>query len=291
MSNMKLLIFLLIYCTPLTCSSNTGYRPFLEEGKMWHSCHSDMWGQYHRYCYIDGDTIVGGRLCKKWIQKIRWIQKAPGWLEDDGERVDCCALYEENNKIWCYLEKTTTPLPLFDFRAREGDTIVATDANAFRWTLFQHYWNYSLDKYLSQSQKKMEIIRKEQRNINGWDLAEIGFVRIDGGSYEYQASMNYIWAGIGDRRGPIFWTGVYSGDGTRNILISCTVGSELLYFDVNAAIEWNVPIPSSIINPLIVNGKFTNDKCYDLTGRRLSTPQTKGMYIEGGKLHVSKLAR
>ena len=48
---------------------------------------------------------------------------------------------------------------------------------------------------------------------------------------------------------------------------------------------------SGISCPQNVNGQTVNRKYFDLTGRRLSTPQTKGVYIEGGKLHVSKLAR
>ena len=39
------------------------------------------------------------------------------------------------------------------------------------------------------------------------------------------------------------------------------------------------------------NSKSSYRQCYDLTGRRLAAPPSKGVYIEGGKLHVNKLTR
>ena len=290
-----LFICLFALCLPLySFSRKKDCHPFIEDDKVWHSCHSDMWGRYHRYSYFDGDTIVGEQRCKKWIQKIEWIKKVDGLPEDNGVWTDCCSLYEEDQKVWCFLQNTTTPLPMFDFGAEVGDTIMVTNINTYRWTLFQ-IMGYSIEEYIRYFQEKVLITRKEQTERNGWNLSEVGFIRISGVSYDYdyQASMNYVWEGIGDRRGPCFWTGVFDGDGTRNSLISCTVGDEVLYFDVDAAMYWNVPIPSSIQSPSL-NANPSTQRLFDLSGRRLSVPSTssvdsvlpKGVYIENGKKRV-----
>ena len=294
MRRLVFLLYVLLSVLSMNAQEDSDYRPFIEEGKVWHSCHSDMFGQYHRYCFFDGDTIVGEKKCKKWIQKIEWIQKRPGYSEDNGVRTDCCALYEEDRKIWCFLETASTPVLMFDFGAEVGDTIDATVVNAFRWTLFQELWNYSWDYYVSHNQEKLKIIRKETLSINGKELYEVGFIRINDGSFDYQEVTNRVWEGIGDCRGPVFWTGMFTGDGTRNNLISCTIGDEVLYFDDAAAMYWDVPIPTSISSHQMANGrsaqsddshlkKWSNGKIFDLSGRRLAASPAKGVYIQNGK--------
>ena len=39
----------------------------------------------------------------------------------------------------------------------------------------------------------------------------------------------------------------------------------------------------NVLFPHLENNQSVNGQCYDLSGRRLASPPTKGMYIEGGK--------
>ena len=43
---------------------------------------------------------------------------------------------------------------------------------------------------------------------------------------------------------------------------------------------------TGVRSPQMVNGQWSNGKCYNLTGRRLIAPPVKGIYIENGQKKV-----
>ena len=52
-----------------------------------------------------------------------------------------------------------------------------------------------------------------------------------------------------------------------------------------------LPLPldeTAVSSPQMVNGKWSNGKWFDLTGRRLTTPPSKGIYIEDGWTRVAR---
>ena len=38
----------------------------------------------------------------------------------------------------------------------------------------------------------------------------------------------------------------------------------------------------------MVNGKWSDDKCYDLSGRRIGRVPQRGLYIQGGRTYLSR---
>ena len=275
----KIICSLILLCSwSLYAQETDDYRPFIEEGKVWHSFHYDQWGMYHRYCFFDGDTIVGGRHCKKWLQRIEPVERA--W-----SRTDTLALYEENRQVWFYYDTASSPCLMFDFGAHIGDTITVTDSNGLLWWMNRQANQSSV--FLEKRTKNIIIAQKNTQRVWGETIMETRFLRIDEPT-EDQLQFNYVWEGIGSRFGPVFWTGWYDGWQAWNDLVCCSVDEKILYFDVEAANRWGIPIPTSIRSLQIVNSKSSNCQYYDLTGRRLAAPPSKGIYIENGRKKVGR---
>lgn len=91
------------------------YRPFVEEGKVWvvsGSAISDDASMVHwtDYCYFEGDTIVGGQICKL----MKCVGNANGPIG---------AWYEQDRKVY-YAHYGNLPFLLaYDFTLSSNDTI------------------------------------------------------------------------------------------------------------------------------------------------------------------------
>ena len=107
-------------------------------------------------------------------------------------------------------------------------------------------------------------------------------------SSENFIDQNYFINGVGTHWNPnynITWVG--SGNGSH-WLMYCMVGDEILYADEEKAQFWGISRPTSLSPSPEINGRWLNDKCFDLTGRRLAAPPAKGVYIENGKKKAVK---
>lgn len=86
--------------------------------------------------------------------------------------------------------------------------------------------------------------------------------------------------------------GTYLGPFKGNKYLTYPVGNKTTHFSIESDFErYSCDVSNLILNispPSIVNRKSVNGKCFDLSGRRLTTPPTKGIYIRDGKKVVVK---
>ena len=94
------------------------YRPFVEDGKVWVIRGSGMspYGYpiepWIRYCYLDGDTIIGGQTCKQ-MKCISNEESSPRYIG---------AWYEQDKKVYFAGNRPQFEL-LYDFTISSGNNI------------------------------------------------------------------------------------------------------------------------------------------------------------------------
>ena len=265
-------------------AQKSDYRPLIEDGKTWISFNPDClrddncswWMGYIQYDKIEGDTIVNGQPCKFWNQ--RYVSCTDGL-----ELFIKVPVYEENQKVWFFLDGDKEPRPAFDFGAEVGDTILA---QSIQGLYIRYYWKYLSDKYdyahywsdtlFIKSKVKMEVGGREQK---------VFYYKSHLQNSDFYMQLVYLMEGIGSNKtsvqniGPnvVGYTGIAE-------LISCSVGDEILYFDPEAATRHKIPIPTSITAPSTLNSAPSSLNLWtDLSGRQLSPPTHKGIYIKDGK--------
>ena len=174
------------------------YRPFIEEGKVWKvGTISGNPVQVVDCYYFDGDTIIGGKTCKRMMCQRYVNPEYPDYaivmhypmLRYVG------AWYEEDQKV--YFATNNQVKLLYDFSANANDTI-----------------EISNNSYV--------VGAKQTGGVKGFK----GVYRdILMGNY------NTTWLeGVGGIDGPT--VSVYSGEENHAIfLMSCTVGDEVIYFN------------------------------------------------------------
>ena len=207
---------------------------------------------------IGEDIVVRGVTCKKFF-----INKTPikRWV------------YEEGEKVWIITEDYTEPILIYDFNWH-GD-----------YPLF-----YEQLRFLETSEKKIEKVY-----INQGDIKSVGHSGI-----QLEYILNYegaIIRGVGKvsdlyRNGCLLGYKIVEpilpGNAYYKVLWIIRNGEEI--FRSETAEEWIEIIPDGICNldksSSRSKGKLAtdrNNKYFDLSGRRLTTPPTKGIYIRGGK--------
>ena len=86
--------------------------------------------------------------------------------------------------------------------------------------------------------------------------------------------------------------GTYLGPFKGNRYLTCPVGNNAMHVSIENDFERYSCVVSNVIldisTPSIVNRKSVNGQWYDLSGRPLSTPPAKGIYIRDGKKVVVK---
>ena len=105
------------------------YRPFVEEGKVWIvrvsgvSPDGSPMEPYIEYCYLDGDTIIGGQTCKR-MMCVTNDNPSPRYIG---------AWYEQDKKVYFAGEYGQQLELLYDFTLSSGDNIQGPDGNL--WTV------------------------------------------------------------------------------------------------------------------------------------------------------------
>ena len=190
-------------------STLMGYRPIIEEGKTWllGLFDSDKALSDHKpdllYChYLQGDTLIGGILCKRWMQAE---------IADDSQRVEYAgAAYEKNGRVYLALPGTTVFLLLYDFTSPMGQSGEVFDYSEQQMT------PYAMGSIVFQS-----------------DECHKGFAReVSLGNDEPYTKWMYGVGYMGLYSGT-----TYEGDGIWQ-LISCAVGDEVLYYDATL-MDWD----------------------------------------------------
>ena len=285
---MKRIILLLstLLCTLiLHAQEDFDYRPFIEEEKIWVSKPELDFGQFGiitprvvvEFDYFSGDTLVGDRLCKKWIQDFRDL---------DGNRLLSFSLplYEEEKKVWFFLEDQPSPFLAYDFGAKVGDTlaIMGPQAEAYR----QLKDTDRLDYFFELFSDTIVLTGKVEEELLG-TRRTLFYYRSTDQRKNRDEEMNYYMYGIGTHWTPSHNKSGMSGMGS-DWLMYCMVGDKVLYADEEKAKFWGIPSPVSIASMLHDVRPLGHSQCFDLSGRRLATPPAKGMYIENGRKRVVK---
>ncbi len=146
MKHLLSLISLLLACGYIQ-AQDADYRPFVEEGKVWVSkCDKDLsleglpvenpgdkpYSYLILYNYFDGDTIVGGRTCKRWIQK--YVGPKSG-----NSKTYVVPVYEEDRRVWFYFEEGVGPFLMYDFGAEVGDSMIVVMPDIQVYSMFKKY--------------------------------------------------------------------------------------------------------------------------------------------------------
>jgi len=287
MKRIFILLTLMACMTGIHAQEDFDYRPFIEEGKVWVSKPEIFFNQagIHtpryvvEYDYFEGDTVVAGRQCKKWIQDYR---------SPEGEKLlsRFVTMYEEDKKVWFFFKGETEPMLAYDFGAQVGDTVAVVQPCAYYYEDFKEHG--LIEEYMERSSDSIIILSKTEEELLGKRRTVTYFSsmnRLNGSSKsDRYLEYNYYMYGIGTHYCPNYNTGVNSGNGS-SWLMYCIVGDETLYADEEKAQFWGIARPSAVTVPSSIQPN-SHPQLFDLTGRRLSARPTKGLYIEDGKVRV-----
>ena len=242
------------------------YRPFIEENKVWHVGYfpgaSSIATRGNTY-YFDGDTIVGGEICKRWMCNGNLI--AP--------------IYERDGQVWLFPKGEETPQLIYNFNVQEGDE-------------FSIYWidNKKTGTCTVKSVRDAYSQDYPLRTVAIYDsftleqLAQAGYDK-EKDSEEYDFILNSScqeWIeGVGSCVRLEDNIGIGGRVGYYYSLVDVKVGDEIIF--KNPSLTWDydaIHAPQSSI----INHDSYNHQYYDLSGRRLSTqPLRRGVYVNGGR--------
>ena len=265
----KFLFLLMATVSMLKVNAQDSTLPMLEEGRIWNKLslhpapieeceYKDIYGNpragiYYQYV-IEGDSVIKGQTYKKLNCKEMPDQYFPICMRQEGSRI---YMYDFLGD-----EKETL---IYDFSLKERDTVTISEENRL-----------VVDKV---DTVKVDGICRRRLTMN-WILATGGIER------EYFVD---IWVeGIG---GVVSSPGFYHtwlSTGSSGMTISCIQDGRMLFTEEDFyAPAWKGETVSveNIRNSSTVT---QSSVFYDLQGRRHSGNPTKGVYIQNGRMWLTK---
>ena len=223
--------------------------PFVEEGKVWNMRYQNdegyLYPDYEYSYYIEGDTLVSGKNCKKLYTYNE---------NDDGLTEYKMALYETDRKVYFIPSGSTESNVLYDFQIPEGTSSVVSDPIHPEW--------------------KMEMRNNKNRmtKTNGISRHCLFVNRLDTSFEDYPSGW---WIeGIGSELGPLNTWG-FGATGNSRYFLNCEVNGETV-FNVS-------DFYSSYTSVNRVHfGQAQKNIFFDLQGRKVANPR-KGIYIKDGQ--------
>ena len=189
-----------------------GYRPMIEDGKVWKVGNSqtilDNSVQVVDYYYFDGDTIIDGKTCKQMMcQRFVNPDYSNEYWTPTPSLSKVGAWYEENQKVYFYDEREQSMKMKYDFSLAANDTL----------------------KYLTDWPSPFIIGPKQTGGIEGFKGVYRDIRMCDEG----QSYHDTFWLeGVGCLRGPISNPcDPILGDPLPDFVMSCVVGDEVIYFN------------------------------------------------------------
>lgn len=244
--------------------NNYAGRHFIESGKEWMvvcATYEIFWSQ--RF-FIDGDTLVGNRLCKKLMCE-----------ETDYENKESktglhMVVFEENGKVFYYPSEAssiTDPILLYDFTAEPGDTLslggqLEDDKSV---ACYQIWGNLSMEY-------GDECFHGQLASIYNDSIRDV--------DVDSMLPLFQWYEGIGSvfhpfvktqhnnhMSGPLYW------------LYECKVNGKVIY-------SRTMGLTLDVISPNNNRTVMERTNYYSIEGKKLSMPPLKGIYIKDGRKHL-----
>ncbi len=258
---MKRLLFFLFFihiCNSIT-SNVLDARPFIEENKVWNVGRFPAGGTQVTSImtyYFDGDTIVNGITCKRWMC--------------DGNLV--FPVFEQDGKVWFFRLGETKPELLYDFSISIGDSLDISLTNKPSTTKC-----YIMDEGTDNKSGKGLRFFTLYDSIGLSSFSDTGIP--EGMSEELLHELiSYRWyEGIGSLYRPEQNVGIGGNYGNYDVLLKVKVGDEVIYqnpdYDAVSIKKTVAPEDTTNSQPSVTT----------IDGRRLNTPPEKGIYIQNGR--------
>ena len=281
----KITLFCLITIMSLTAYGQQS--SMLTDGRVWYY---DNWvgevdGEYAAFSsmvFIYGDTIVGGHECKKLYSTPERLHIYSPWectyfkdMELSGRFIS--AWYEEEGKVYRILEGSTEPELMFDFGLSTGDKLPQNETLTYSYGDYVTVTEAKFGNYPQEEPIAYRCMRFTNDNgqTSDWSLVE----GIGGNEGILYTEFQHILEGE-----------IYFELEKFQYCIQYFLGHEVDGYPAYRCLFTRKDFPK---------GNATNMKSvrqtagassvfYDLQGRRLATPPTKGIYIQNGKKIVVK---
>ena len=195
-----------VYSLPEQAVNDMAYRPFIEEGKVWViKCGAispyGLLESWVEYCYLDGDTIIGGQTCKQ-MKCLKNGNLSPlyigAWYEQD-KKVYFAGNNIERDDMGAYFAGDRPQFELlYDFTLSSGDIVNRGDNMYVVQKMSGGITGFKGTYY--------ELRRKDNKKIERW---------LEGVGSESLPYINYPHSMIG----------------IGGTLLSCKVGDEVIYYN------------------------------------------------------------
>ncbi len=254
------------------------FYEILQDGREWHileTTYQDWPKELYYTCIINGDTIINGKIWKKVYSHLSYTGFDSDILGIIRKREPCAAFRLEDGKLYSlsYILGTMPGLRdeiiQMDFNSQVGDTLhlgfvnqISAITPVFSF-LVTDVTDAVLDKFTDDNTRRCWSLNRINNITPPDNITPLDSIRdID----MYIEGIGSIYRGI--------LTNVERTNKQRNksILVECLQDGVIIYHSDETAVQGKY-----IISPTKRNEVF------DLTGRRLNTPPTRGIYIQNGQ--------
>lgn len=282
---MKTRLFILIlmafsYISGSAQNSPMGYRPFAQDGKIWH-CQVGLIKENSYDNRIDGDTLIDGVNWKK-------VYNVP-----DLGKYYYAAVRDVDKKVYAIAKGSNRARLLYDFSLKEGDIVrCGIEGNKFGCLLEKGEQPDSLLGFEFEAYLKVNRID----TITDYDHNQVHrvFILTLLDAYEYplmdvrgEVSIynNVVWIeGVGSYTGPFSpWMPLPAQNFT---LRSCSVNKNYIYGYPDDYepyyFEWEGDedeVETAVSN----NNNYGNNTLFNLFGIQMTRQPERGIYIQNGK--------
>ena len=268
---------LISFLSSLNAQEDSDNRPFIEEGKVWIQEYNSEPCITMTFC---GDTLVYDKKCKK----LCWTIK-----QQETMYTSTYVLYEEKGRVWFFYD---LPLEAFDYSNEHQDVCIPRLLYDFSSEVGDTLKVWQPDSRGYQQSCTMVVVDKKDVELDGkWYHAHVLTIIDEGNPILNHVNSRIIWLeGIGTIHAPI--SNYYDDSNAYiNWLYSCSVKDECLYCKEEEIFSYVKVLMSNTQVPVLATpvSRISAKDYFDLSGRHLAAPPAKGVYIEGGKLHVNML--
>ena len=244
---------------------NDGYRPFIEDGKEWitgqlisSEWYKNSYSEISRI-YFDGDTLVGDRLCKRWMKQTAHLLE----YETTVSSTLIAPIFEENQQVFFFYPGETTPRLLYSFQNQDSE---------------QQLEVYSIYDDTRQPHLFSRTASTKDYDSDKYPVPAKWYTINPSNNSEGYYSQTWI-EGVGSTLSPDI--NIYGSGESLPVMSKCQVGETIL---CRAWADDLTAIREVFNKEVSINRKSVNSKFYDLSGRRLTSQPTRGgIYIIDGK--------